>query len=261
MRYAAINDYHYSSFRNALRILNLFSIEEPELQLENIANRLEIGQSTAFRLTHSLMAEGFIVRDSSAKSYRLAASLLSFGHTLLRKETLCHLSIDIIEKLAEKTGETAHLGIFNDCKVLYLLKMDSAHPVHLLSHAGSRNSLHCTSTGQILLAFQEESVIERVLMSELTPFTSKTITDANKLKNLLLSIKTKGMAVSKEELHEGVVSVSVPVLNRKRECIAAVSIAGPSSRINDRSIPKLTKQLQDAAEEVSRKLQNSREPF
>ena len=101
MRYPAVNDYHYSSLRNALRLLNLFSVDEPELQLEDIASKLEIGQSTAFRLVHTLMVEGFIVRDPSAKSYRLAASVLALGHTIITKVDLCHLSIDILEKLAE----------------------------------------------------------------------------------------------------------------------------------------------------------------
>ena len=85
MRYPAVNDYAYSSLRNALRLLNLFSVEEPELQLEDMASRLEIGQSTAYRLVHTLIEEGFIVRDPSAKSYRLAASVLALSHTIITK--------------------------------------------------------------------------------------------------------------------------------------------------------------------------------
>lgn len=53
MRYPAVNDYAYSSLRNSLRLLNLFSVEEPELQLEDMASRLKVGQSTAYRLVHT----------------------------------------------------------------------------------------------------------------------------------------------------------------------------------------------------------------
>ncbi|MEH7116212.1 IclR family transcriptional regulator [Neobacillus vireti] len=254
MRYPAANSYHYSSLRNALRLLHLFSVEKPELQLEEIANQLEIGQSTAYRLVHSLMVEGFIVRDPSAKSYRLAASVLALGHTLIKKEKLYHISIDIVENLAEKTGETAHIGILKDFQLLYLLKIDSAHPVHLLSHAGKKNPLHCTSTGQVLLAYQEKPTIEQVIERGLLSCTAKTITDPIKLKDLLHKIRIKGYAVSKEELHEGVVSISSPVMDRKSNIIAAVSIAGPYSRINDRTIPRFIKQVQQAAEEIMKKI-------
>jgi IclR family KDG regulon transcriptional repressor len=256
VRYPALNSNHYSSFRNALRVLNLFSVEDPELQLEDIASRLEIGQSTAFRLVHTLMVEGLIVRDSSAKSYRLAASVLAFGQTLIKKENLYHMSLEIIEKLAERTGETAHIGIMKEFQLLYLLKIDSAHPVHLLSHAGRKSPLHCTSTGQVLLAYQEESIIEKVIDKGLAAFTSKTITDPMKLKKLLDTIRIKGYAVSKEELHEGVVSIAAPVLNSKSKTIASVSIAGPITRINERTIPKLIKQVQKSADEVIKTSQN-----
>ena len=129
MRYPAINHHHYSSLRNALRLLNLFSVDEPELQLQDMATKLEIGQSTAFRLVHTLMEEGFVMRDPSLNLIVLAASVLAMGHTIITKMDLCHLSIDILEELAENTGETAHIAVFKDYQALYLLKIDSSNPV------------------------------------------------------------------------------------------------------------------------------------
>lgn len=254
MRYPAVNDYAYSSLRNSLRLLNLFSVEEPELQLEDMASRLKVGQSTAYRLVHTLIEEGFIVRDSSARSYRLAASVLALGHTIITKLDLCHLSLDILEKLAEVTGETAHISVIKDHQALYLLKIDSSYPVHLLSHAGRKSPIHCTSTGQVLLAGQSDAIIEQVINRGLTSYTSKTITDPIKLKNSLKTIRSHGYAVSEEELHEGVVSIAAPVKNNKGNVIAAVSIAGPTRRINKQTIPKLIKQVQQASDKVSEKL-------
>ena len=83
MRYPAINDYHHSSLRNALRLLNLFSVDEPELQLEDMASKLEVGQSTAYRLVHTLIEEGFIVRDSFSQVLplgRFRFGLKSYDH-------------------------------------------------------------------------------------------------------------------------------------------------------------------------------------
>lgn len=254
MRYPAVNNYQYSSLRNALRLLNLFSVDEPELQLEDIAAKLEIGQSTAYRLVHTLIEEDFIVRDPSAKSYRLAASFLAYSQTIITKLDLCRLSLDIIEKLAETTGETAHISVFKDQQVLYLLKIDSSYPVHLLSHAGRKSPVHCTSTGQVLLAYQSDETIEQVINKGLTAYTSKTITDPIKLKNLLKKIRSQEYAVSQEELHKGVVSIAAPVKNAKGNVIAAVSIAGPARRLNKQTIPKLIKQVQQASDRVSKKL-------
>ena len=254
MRYPAINNHHYSSLRNALRILNLFSDDRPELQLKDIMTELEIGKSTAFRLVHTLTEEGFIIRDLSTQSYRPAASLLAMGQIIINSVDLCQLSKEILENLAEETGETALIAILKDFQVLYLLKIDSSYPLYLLSHAGEQNPLHCTSTGQLLLAYQPDSIINQVIEKGLTSYTSKTITDPMKLKNLLQSIRIKGYAVSREELLEKVVSIAVPVKNTKGDVIASVSIAGPISRINQQTIPRLTKRVQRAADEVTNKL-------
>ena len=114
--------------------MNLFSVDEPELQLQDIATKLEIGQSTAFRLVHTLMVEGFVMRHPDAKSYRLRASGLAMGHTLIQR--WIYVIIEKISKeLAENTGETAHIAVLKDDQALYLLKIDSSNPVHLLSHA------------------------------------------------------------------------------------------------------------------------------
>ena len=255
MRYPAVNDYPYSSLRNALRLLNLFSVEEPELQLEDMASRLKIGQSTAYRLVHTLIEEGFIVRDPFSKSYRLAASVLALSHTIMTKVDLCHLSLPILEKLAEKTGETAHIGVFKDYQVLYLLKMDSSYPIHLLSHAGRKNPIHCTSTGQVLLANQSDAMIEQVISKGLTSYSAKTITDPEKLRELLkINSFTRICRESRRTSRRGGTSIAAPVKNNKGKVIASVSIAGPTSRINQQTISKLTKQVQQAADDITMKL-------
>lgn len=257
MRYPAVNNNHFSSLRNALRLLNLFSKDEPELNLSELAERLEIGLSTAFRLTNTLVEEGFIVRDPHTKLYRPAASILAMGNTIISKIDLCQISKPILEKLVEDTGETSHIAVIRDYQVLYLLKIDNSHPVHLLSHAGKSNPLHCTSTGQVLLAYQPESVINQVIDRGLKSYTRKTITDPIRLREILYKIRKQGFSVSMEELHDKGVSIAAPVKNINGEVIASISIAGPTSRINLKTIPKLTKLVQTAADRISKELPNN----
>ena len=74
-------------------------------------------------------------------------------------------------------------------------------------------------------------------------------------RKLLKIIRSQGYAVSQEELHEGGVSaIAAPVKNNKGKVIASVSIAGPTSRINQQTISKLTKQVQQAANDITMKL-------
>ena len=107
---------------------------------------------------------------------------------------------------------------------------------------------------KILLANQSDAMIEQVISKGLTSYSAKTITDPEKLRKLLKIIRSQGYAVSQEELHEGGMSIAAPVKNNKGKVIASVSIAGPTSRINQQTISKLTKQVQQAADDITMKL-------
>jgi DNA-binding IclR family transcriptional regulator len=71
---------------------------------------------------------------------------------------------------------------------------------------------------------------------------------------LLNTVKKQGFSISKEELHNGVSSIAAPVCDGAGNIMAAVSIAGPITRINSQTIPKLTKLVLNAANEVSNQL-------
>ena len=107
---------------------------------------------------------------------------------------------------------------------------------------------------RVLLANQSDAMIEQVISKGLTSYSAKTITDPEKLRKLLKIIRSQGYAVSQEELHEGGTSIAAPVKNNKGKVIASVSIAGPTSRINQQTISKLTKQVQQAADDITMKL-------
>lgn len=254
MRYPAINKQNFSSLRNSLRLLNLFTMDYPELSLSEISDKLEIGLSTAHRLANTLTEQGFLIKDPVTKYYRLAASILAMGNIIISEIDLCHFAKPILERLAKDSGETAHISIFKDTEVVYLLKVDSSYPVHLLSHAGRQNPSYCTSTGQVILAYQKETVIQKVIEKGLQSFTEKTITNPVQLKNVLSTIRKQGFAVSLEEMHEGIASIAAPVKQANGDVFASISIAGPTSRINKQTIPALTKLVKASAEDVSRQL-------
>lgn len=254
MRYPKINKESSSSMKNALRLLNLFTMDEPELSLSQLADKLQVGISTAHRLTNTLLIEGFLTKDPQTKKFRLGASILGMGNTIITHNHLCDTSIPILEKLALATGETAHIAIIREYKAIYLIKIDSKHPVHLLSHAGKQNPIHCTSSGQVILAFQPEAMIEQVIARGLPKFTAKTITISFEFKQLLQKIRSQGFSISEEELHDGVSSIAAPVKNIAGDVIASISIAGPVSRVNSDTFPKLIKLVKQAANRVSEQL-------
>ncbi|MFC3885137.1 IclR family transcriptional regulator [Bacillus songklensis] len=241
----------FTTLENALRVLDLFSLDEPELGISEIADKLGIANSTVHRLVTTLMSEGFITKDIHTKLYRLGTPILALGNIVTRQSKLHMVSQSVLKALVDQSNETAHIGVLRGFEMIYLNKIECFHPVRLLSYLGKRNPIHCTSTGKVLLAYQSPNFIEEFLQKKLERYTSKTITDPTALLACLNQIKKLGYSVSVEELHVGVASISAPVRNPKGEVIAAVTIAGPTQRMNGRAFPKHIELVTQSANAIS----------
>jgi DNA-binding IclR family transcriptional regulator len=243
-----------SSMRNALKLLKLFTIEEPVMSLTELAKKLEIGESAVYRLISTLIHDEFITKDNNSKKFKLKTSLITMGNTIMSCNNLCHFTPPILEKLVNETGETTHLSILRENKVVYLQKFDCINFVHLPTHIGKQSPLHCTSSGQIFLAFQSEPHIEKTIFKGLTAFTSNTITTREKLVDRINKIKKQGYAFTIEEMYQGISSIAAPVISPSGDVVASISITGPITRINQHTASMLSKLVIKASDELSKKL-------
>lgn len=247
-----------SSLANALRLLNLFTMDQPEWTLSELADELNVGASTAYRLTNTLIHEGFIVRDPVTKYFRLKSSILQMGHYIITSYDICEVSPPILEKLVQDTGETVHLSILEENKTIYLQVFECSNYVNVLTHIGKKNPIHCTSTGQIILAYQPEAIIEKVIANGLPPYSPYTITDPKQFKERLTTIRKQGFTFNKDEMNLDVSAIAAPIKSPSGKVEFSVSIAGPNSRINSCTVPTLSKLVVKAANELSQKLRCSK---
>lgn len=232
-----------SSLSNALKILNLFTIEEPEFTLSELANRMGLGYSTVHRMSTTLLEDGFLAKDPMTKKVRLGSSLHAFEKIILSYYEICSFSNPILEKLVNDTGESAHLAIIKDNKVVYLQKIDNMNYITIESYEGKQNPIHATSSGQAILAFRSKDEINEVINRGLTAYTERTITNSKQFAEQLLRIRQQGYAYSKEELHEGISSIAAPV----KGLPYSIGIAGPTSRISTHKLQDLIKFVKEAA--------------
>jgi DNA-binding IclR family transcriptional regulator len=240
-----------SSLGNALNMLSLFTIEKQEYTLSELADITGLGYSTIHRLTTTLLEEGFLARDSMTKKVRLGSSLLAFEKIILSYYDICSYSRPLLEKLVHETGESAHLTIIKNNKVVYLQKVDNINYITIESYEGKQNPIHATSSGQTILAFQSKTAISSVINNGLTRFTQHTITNPIQFTDRLLTIKQQGYAYSKEELHNGISSIAAPVKSQYDDVRYAIGIAGPTTRIHNHKIMELIKYVKEAALKLS----------
>ena len=236
----------------SIQVLRCFD-NEAELGITDIAKQLGLAKSTVFGIVSTLECNGFLEQDSRTGRYRLGTELFRLGTKV--KADLLSLCKPYMERLVTAYRETVHLVIPDQCSILYIHKIESPHSMRICSKVGERQPLHCTGVGKAILAHLGESerraLTDKIQFVKLTPFT---IGDMDTLSRELADIKARGFAVDREELEMGLVCVAAPVFDSSDKPIAAISVAGPASRMTDRVIREIAVPLKAYAREISGKL-------
>ena len=110
--------------------------------------------------------------------------------------------------------------------------LEGSQTLRVSSYAGTRASYHSTACGRALLAFLPEGSRRAILnMGPLDAVTPHTITDIDALEALLERGRSCGWTTENEENEVGSACVAAPLLDADGKAIAAISIAGPVSRL------------------------------
>jgi DNA-binding IclR family transcriptional regulator len=233
------------------QVLECFTIENPELSLQQITKATGLPPSTCQRLVHNLVREGFLGRDDDR--FRIGLGLVrwaapgSFGLDLVR------LTRPILRDLRDSTGETACLYVRDGGFRTVVALAETRHVVMRLFMVGMVMVLHAGSAGKVFMAY--DPAARRAAVSQgLTRLTPRTTVDIDLLDKQLEEVRELGYSASFEERDTGAASISAPVFGLTGELIAVLGIGAPTQRLGPTDVGRLVPAVQAAAERASRQL-------
>ncbi|MEH7226617.1 IclR family transcriptional regulator [Bacillus sp. JJ1566] len=228
--------YIINTVKNAMQLLQLFTVNSPEWSLTELSKEKSLNISHTKRLIQTLTEYGYLEKDHVSKKYRLGLAIVKLSGVLTTTMEIYKEARPILLKLAKKYDENIHIGVLEETNVLYLDKLESLYSSRLASHVGKRNPAYCTGCGKVLLAYKREPVQQELLKKiedqGFEQFASKTVNTIDELKNDLNMIVKRGYAISTDELADGFTSIAVPILDYSEEVIAAISITGRNNKIS-----------------------------
>jgi IclR family transcriptional regulator, KDG regulon repressor len=239
-----------STVTKALKVLQAFKYDEPVLGVSELARRLGMGKSSVHRILTTLLHEGFVAKTVDDR-YRLGLRVHELGQVAVHSLRLREVAHQYLERLRNESGETVHLAVLDGTEVVYVDRFESQNTLRLFSRLGHRTDAHATSTGKCLLAFGTQEQVDLVVAAGLRRKAPRTIGSKSALIDALQSVRELGYAANVDENEPGVSSVGAPIFGFDGTCIAAVSIAGPSVRMNADNIPKYARMARRCASEVS----------
>jgi len=233
----------------AIRLLKLFTSERPEMSLVEISRASGLNKTTTHRLLRALQSESLIDRNPATTAYSLGAGLMALGVQALASSDLRRRVRPVLRLLARETGETATLEVPFEDSMLILDEVAGTHVVGSAGNIGTRWPIHATSTGKAWLAF-DESGQER-LMDVLKPLTGSTLTDLAMLQLQLVEIRRRGYAVTIDEVEDGFTAVATIIRGVLGDVQGALSVGGPTQRLNAARRAELGVKLCRAAQRLS----------
>lgn len=224
-----------------------------------LAQQLGMGKATASRLLRTLESAGY-AHSNGRGGYLLTEKmygLVSESHISL---DLRRVARSALESLRDATGETVHLGIVDDQRIVVIDRFESTHPVRLETPIGHTCPLHCTGLGKAALAFlPEEQRLTLVHAIDYLGGSRFAHTDAASLLADLDDVRKRGFAIDDRESAEHAYCVAAPVILPAGDLRAVISISGPDYRLSQNT-DELGDRCRAVANEIAAAIGRARLP-
>ena len=158
-----------------------------------------------------------------------------------------------MDDLANRTNQSCHLSILHYGELLIISQSESPGAVSLSIKVGSLFPLLQTSSGKVLLAFENEEKRNHIL--EISDYYNEQGEKyRNNLQKDIDTIQKNGYHLTSSELTVGVTDISVPVMGMNKDimCVLAISSLNPITRKQDNNI--LIKELKETAIKINAEL-------
>ena len=218
------------SVAGTFEVLEVFGRKSGPLALSALVEATGKPKSSVHRILSTLVNVGFVAQVSNTGHYHLTLKVWRLGMSALSDLDVLKVSRPHLENLMKGADETVHLAMLDaEGDVVYVSKVESPRSIRVQTQVGRLVPSWCTATGRALLAFNSD-LADRVLATPLVARTSKSETDSNRLRKILVDVAAKGYATTKEENHPEMGGVAAP----RSVIIAARSSqpAGSQSRVS-----------------------------
>lgn len=218
-----------------LAILALFNENNQEMTISEIAEKLEVNRSSAFRLIYTLEAAGYL-RKLSQKTYALDSNVMSLGFNSLSKLSINELASPIMKELRDQIKIAVHLSILENTNVVFINNIQSNGAFTSTLQIGTRWPAHATVIGQLMLSHlpiaevkQRYSHIENWKI-----FSERTPKNMSELLARLDQVKNEPFMISWGHFNTDMAACAVPIFNQaNNEIIAVLSVSCPISTYSE----------------------------
>ena len=248
-------NYKVPNLDKGIAVLEYLSLRPQGETLQDIKSKLDISQTTAYRILNTLVRLDYLNYNEDTKRYKLSRKLLTLGFRSLNEHNLLETVLPCLRDLRDKVGETACFGVLGDQKGIFIEQAQGHHTFRFVLSPGKPFELHCSAPGKAIMAYLPNTVRDRYL-SYMTfeKYNSRTITTREAYLEELEKVRKLGYAMDNEEELNGVICVGAPIFNYTGYPCGAIWISGPKDRLTKEIFRSTVASIKEVAQNISGEL-------
>ena len=242
----------------ALDILLALYHNNGEMGVSELARDLDLYKSTIHRSLASLEYKGFVQKNPENGKYWLGMKVYAMGLLVGEKFSLADVVRPYAKELFEAYGEVVNVSVLDrDPEVGYksviiLKEFSKSKVLSVNPGVGSSSDLHISSIGKSLLAFSKDIDLMSYAEQPLKRYTENTIVSWEGMMAELKKIRQQGYAVDNEEQEIGLYCIGAPILDKRGNAIAAISISGPTVRMKREDLDEKIQKVVEISRRITR---------
>lgn len=219
------------SLDRGLAVIRAFGPDRERLSLSDVARATGLTRAAARRFLLTLVSLGYVRSDG--RLFSLRPRVLELGYAYLSGLALPEIAGPHMEELVARLHESSSISVLDGHQIVYVVRVPTKRIMTVAISVGTRFPAAATSMGRVLLAELPPDELDGFLAgTRLERYTGKTVTDPDRLREIITEARRQGYAIVDQELEEGLRSVAVPIRGAISGGTAAINVSAHASRVS-----------------------------
>jgi len=219
------------SLDRGLAVIRAFGPDRERLSLSEVARATGLTRAAARRFLLTLVKLGYVRSDG--REFSLRPRVLELGYAYLSGLALPEVAEPHLEDISAKLHESSSISVLDGHHIVYVARVATKRIMTVAISVGTRFPAYAASMGRVLLAGLDEEELERYLAeATFEAFTERTVTDPDRLRQLIAQVRRDGYSIIDQELEHGLRAIAAPIHDPSGAVTAAINVSAHASRLS-----------------------------
>ena len=247
----ARNSDFVQSLDRGLAVIRAFGPDRERLSLSEVARATGLTRAATRRFLLTLVKLGYVRSDG--REFSLRPRVLELGYAYLSGLAMPEIASPHLEELVAKVRESSSISVLDGHHIVYVARVPTKRIMTVAISVGTRFPAYATSMGRVLLAGMSQEDLDKYLAeAELAPITARTVTDPDRLQEIVHEVGRQGYAIVDQELEEGLRAIAAPIHGAGGSVTAAINLSAHASRV---SLSAMRAELLPALQETAARIE------